>query len=90
VSGFRVTPVVGVVPYPYPFRPAPREIERVIEVRFSDLLDPSSAREEWRDTPHGPHRVFHFAVDGLDIWGVTAAILVGLLEVARGLPGAPR
>ena len=90
VSSFRVTPWVGVIPHPYPLVPDAREVERLVEAPLATLLDRGLFREEERLTPSGPRTIFYFAVGDDVIWGVTAAILVPLLDLVRELPSAPR
>ena len=78
VTGFSVTPVLGVVTEDFALRPEPGEVERVFEVPLAFLLDEERARVEarfWRGTrrhyyvlPFGP---FY-------IWGATARMIVAL------------
>lgn len=90
VTGFRVTPVVGVIPFPYPFRPQPREVERLIEAPLRTLLDPAKLRTVTGEL-FGRVRPVHFYEVGIDVvWGVTAGMLGPLLELLRGLPSCPR
>jgi 8-oxo-dGTP pyrophosphatase MutT (NUDIX family) len=86
VTGFRVTPIVGVVPYPYPLRPQPREVERILQVPLASLLDPSIFRMEQREAFGHTYRIYYYGVPEGLIWGVTAGILTPLLELIRGLP----
>jgi 8-oxo-dGTP pyrophosphatase MutT (NUDIX family) len=81
-SRFVITPVLGLCPAPPVLRPDGREIERVLEVPFRDLLDPAIFREEhWeRD---GEIRPIAFFTCGEDvIWGATARILKDFLDLA--------
>ncbi len=86
VSGFRVSPVVGVIPYPYRFRPEPAEVERMIEVPLRSLLDPANLRVEQREAFGTRRSIYYFSAGEDVIWGVTGAILLGLLEIIRELP----
>jgi len=75
-TGFRVTPVVGVVTPPLALTPDPREVEEVFEVPLAFLLDPANHRRESRELQgrsvgyyvmrHGTHT----------IWGATAGMLM--------------
>ena len=87
VTGFRVRPVVGVIPFPYAFAPNPREVERLIEVPLARLLDPTSFREEFRLALGRRWPVHYYSVGQDLIWGVTAGMLTPLLEMIRALPG---
>ena len=86
VTDFEVSPFVGAIPYPVPFRPHAPEVEAIIEVPLPYLLDPMVVEErivKWkgRDVPT---LVFHFR--GHAIWGATARILADFLEALRGGP----
>ena len=90
VTGFRISPFVGLMPYPYELRPAPREVERLLEVPLRALLDPAVFHCEQREA-FGRLLAVHYYSVGTDlIWGVTGGILTPLLEMVRGLPAAAR
>src|SRR4051812_47981159 len=48
-TGFRVTPVVGLVIPPLALHPDPREVQEVFEVPLAFLLDPGNHRTETRE-----------------------------------------
>lgn len=73
--GFRVTPFVAKAKAPLSFSPNPVEIDKVINVPLSHLLD----RENLHFVTHGPV----FTCQNHKIWGVTGRILVELLEFCR-------
>jgi 8-oxo-dGTP pyrophosphatase MutT (NUDIX family) len=87
ITRFRVTPVVGVVPWPYPFVPAPAEVQRVFHIPLAWLADRSNWREEPL-TPQGVPRpvpvVTYRLYDGERLWGASARITLNFLE-ALGL-----
>lgn len=86
VSRFHVRPVVAVVPSTYPFRPDPREVERLIHIPLARLLDPSIFRAEEREA-HGRKWPVYYYTAGPDVvWGVTAGMLTPLLAIIRTLP----
>ncbi len=82
-SGFRISPVVGLLAPGFMPVPAAAEVEEVFELPLAVLLDPSAperrrARWKGRDRefwvwPHARHY----------IWGATAAILVHLAHRLR-------
>lgn len=86
VTGFHVTPIVGVIPSPYPFRPDPREVERLIHVPLARLLDPALSREEERHALGRRWPVYYYDVGPDVVWGVTAAMLRPLLALIGQLP----
>ncbi len=90
VSGFRVAPFVGVIPFPYPFRSDAREVASLLEIPLSRLLDPAIYRE--LPIPAvGEHRtLYSYTVDENVVWGATAAMVRQFLAVVRELPSAPK
>ncbi len=84
-TGYIVTPVIGLLgPRPSALRPAPEEVDALLELPLAVLLDPAAPqrrraqlRGRWREFwvwPHPEH----------EIWGATAAILVQLARRLRG------
>ena len=83
VTGYEVTPVVGVVPPDLPLVPHELEVASVFEVPLAFLLDPANhvrAGMDWRgrrrdywEITWGEHR----------IWGATAAMIVNLSRRLR-------
>lgn len=82
-TGFRITPVVGLLSDGLDLHPAQDEVEAVFELPLATLLDPKAPlrRRAWREGrlrefwvwPHPEH----------EIWGATAAILLRLAELLR-------
>jgi 8-oxo-dGTP pyrophosphatase MutT (NUDIX family) len=81
---FVITPFVGHVREPVAWRPDGEEIETVIEVPWSALTDPASFRVEvWeRDGVRRP--IYFYEWGGETIWGATARILKGYLDLLAG------
>jgi 8-oxo-dGTP pyrophosphatase MutT (NUDIX family) len=84
-TGYRITPVIGLLPPGLPYRPSPHEVESVFELPLGVLLDPKAPQRQrqhvngqWREYWVWPHPE-HF------IWGATAAILVDLATKLRAL-----
>jgi len=81
MTGFRLTPWVGVVPYPYPWRAEPGEVAEIVELSLEDLRRPGAHRTEMREAFGMTHRV-HFYTLGEDVvWGASALILDELLSI---------
>lgn len=79
-TGFRITPIVGVIEPPFPMEPDPGEVDEVFEVPLSFLLNPENHHRHTR-TVEGEDREFYAMPYGdYYIWGVTAGILVNLYE----------
>ena len=89
LTGYHITPVVGMLDAPAPFVLNPAEVADVFEVPFDFLMDPANFERRRRELPPGPPR-WHYAITwrGRVIWGATAAMLHALrlrLEPADGI-----
>lgn len=84
VTGYRVTTVVGLVSHEAPLRADGREVDEILEVPLTFLLDPANyvlrklMRDDGIEVPiieivYGPHR----------IWGATAGMLNNFREKIR-------
>lgn len=88
---FRITPFLGVIPDPYPFRVDVTEVDRLIEVPLAYFLDPARVRVERMPFPDGAlHPVHFYSVGEEVVWGATARIIHEWLSWMGGLgsPGA--
>ncbi len=83
-TGFVITPVVGLCPTAPALRPDGREIERVLEVPLRALLDPAAYREEHWERDGALHPVTFVTYGDDVIWGATARILRGFLDLVFG------
>jgi 8-oxo-dGTP pyrophosphatase MutT (NUDIX family) len=77
-TGYRITPVVGIVTPPFELRADASEVEEIFEVPLAFLLDPANHQRhsrEWQGTLRWfyaiPYRRHY-------IWGATAGMLVNL------------
>jgi len=79
-SGYRITPVVVVIPPDLAFDPDPNEVEAWFEVPFDHLFDPgnySFHQAHWQ----GRLRSYYDMMwNERRIWGVTAGIIVNLAQ----------
>ncbi len=92
VSGFAVTPFVGLIPPPIGLRPNPNEIADIVTVPLAVFLDPANVRTEHMQRDGRLREVLFYDYPPHVIWGLTAYIinsLVGLLT-AEGLKGPGR
>jgi 8-oxo-dGTP pyrophosphatase MutT (NUDIX family) len=78
VTGYRVTPVVGLVRAPFELRPDSFEVAEVFEVPLPFLLDP--ANHQRNAVAVAGYRRHYYAVPyrGYYIWGATAGMLMNL------------
>ena len=77
-TGFRVTPVVGLLEPPFELIPDPREVEEVFEVPLAFLLDPRNHQRRTRELQGQTVGYFVMEFGGRAIWGATAGMLVNL------------
>ncbi|HJQ85008.1 MAG TPA: CoA pyrophosphatase [Candidatus Binatia bacterium] len=80
---FVITPFVGVAPWPYPFRPCPREVDAIFTVPLAALLAPDALRRETWDFGGRAVPIDTYPVDGHVIWGATQRITRDLLAILR-------
>jgi 8-oxo-dGTP pyrophosphatase MutT (NUDIX family) len=78
---FVITPVVGLCPVGPALAADGREIERVLEVPLRVLLDPARYREEQWEREGRRERVTFLTYGEDVIWGATARILRGFLDL---------
>jgi 8-oxo-dGTP pyrophosphatase MutT (NUDIX family) len=83
VSGFKVTPWLGVLRDRPKWRPNPAEVAEVIEVPLTHLVDPASASELLVDRFGCLYRAPAFAWGQFMIWGATSMMLNELVVLAR-------
>ena len=83
ITQFIVTPFVGLLPYPYPFKLSSIEIAELIEVPMAALLDEDcfSEREIIRGT--GKEIVYAYQYQNHIIWGATARILKQFFDLIQ-------
>lgn len=82
-SSYFITPFIGRIPYPYDFRPDPREVERLIVIPFSRLLEPetySYGYYNWKGMEFESD-LYQYGRD--IIWGLTARILNNLISLLK-------
>jgi 8-oxo-dGTP pyrophosphatase MutT (NUDIX family) len=83
VTGFQVTPVIGVIPPDLPLAPSAAEVADWFEVPLGFLLDPGSVHEREIDWQGQRRRYYELLWNGRRIWGATAAMIVNLSHRLR-------
>ncbi len=78
---FVITPYVGVIREPVPWKPDGEEIERVIEVPFAALVADGTFRVEQWEHDGVTRPVYFFDYLGDTIWGATARIVKQYLDL---------
>jgi 8-oxo-dGTP pyrophosphatase MutT (NUDIX family) len=79
ITGYQITPFVGLIPHPYDFRPNPREVNRLLAFPVEEFFPP----ERWSSGPYAFQgritRVCYWQNGQEVVWGATARILLHLL-----------
>lgn len=78
VTGFSVTPVIGMIELPVELRLDPREVDDAFEVPLEHFLDARNERWSEREIHGVAVPVVEFSYGGQRIWGATAAMIVAL------------
>ena len=87
-TGFRVTPILGLITEPWEPRPDPNEVARIFTPPLEFLMDPANRQRHHHD--RNGYRRYYYAMpwQGHYIWGATAGMLKGLADrletVTRG------
>lgn len=87
ITNYKVKPVVGRVPWPFPIRLAHVEVDRVFTIPLDWLVDPVNHEVQQRlmPEPHPSIPVIYFKpYDGEVLWGVSAYIVMNMLEILFG------
>jgi hypothetical protein len=82
VTNYCVTPVVGVIPWPYPLRLEEIEVCRAFHIPLAWLADPSHHQTHSRILPGTTISIpviYFQPYDGELLWGVSAQITVNIL-----------
>ena len=86
ISSYRVTPVVGVIPFPYAFKVASIEVARVFTIPLLWLSDRNNYWEFFlRDSERS--LITYHPYDGELLWGATARMTVTFLKTIGILSG---
>jgi 8-oxo-dGTP pyrophosphatase MutT (NUDIX family) len=80
-TGYRVTPVIGLLTPPLELAPDPREVAEVFEVPLAFLLDPRNRQRRTREFQGQTVGFYVFEHQGRMIWGATAGMLVNLYRM---------
>ena len=80
-TGFRVTPVVGLVQPPLELKPDPREVDEVFEVPLGFFLDAGNRQRRTREYQGQMVGYYVFEYGSRTIWGATAGMLVNLYKM---------
>jgi 8-oxo-dGTP pyrophosphatase MutT (NUDIX family) len=80
-TGYRVTPVIGLVAPPLELTPDSREVAEAFEVPLAFLLDPSNHKRETRELAGKQVGFWVMQYGERRIWGATAGMLMNLYRM---------
>jgi len=83
-TGFRITPLLGLVAPPFELSPDPFEVAEVFEVPLGLALEPENYTRESRHIAGRERRFNVLRYGDYYIWGATASILVNLRHALVG------
>ncbi len=86
-SNYIITPFVALIPWPYQFRMDEGEVEELIEVPVSALLNSSYQRQETEIIEGEAVISYFYNYQGRVIWGATARILSQFLDIFVNVTG---
>lgn len=84
ITNYQVTPVVGLIPWPYELKLAAQEVSRVFTIPMDWLVDINNYEEKVRFLPHSgtPIPVIYYKeYDGEILWGASARFMKTLVDV---------
>lgn len=91
VTQYHITPIVGVIPWPYEFVLSMRELSAVFGAPLAWLADPANLEIQEREpmVPGPKVPVYYLHYNGYTIWGATARMLLNLIELLRPVLNSP-
>lgn len=78
ISGYQVTPVVGIVRAEFEPKPDPVEVAEVFSIPLPVLFDPVNHRTRTRRFPDGDIEIYDLSFGTRNVWGATAGMLMTL------------
>jgi len=81
ISGFRVTPVLGLVTPPFSLELNPHEVAGVIEVPLDHVLDSANHKARLRKVGDEEMLLYDIPWQGQNIWGATAGMLLTFVRM---------
>ena len=86
ITNYQVTPIVGVVPWPYQFYPQYKEVSRIFTIPIKWLANPKNYEKHSRHfSPTGElvSVIYYHPFDGELLWGFTARLTLALIDILR-------
>jgi 8-oxo-dGTP pyrophosphatase MutT (NUDIX family) len=86
ISGFRVTPVLGMVSPPFALELNPAEVAGVFEVPLAHVLDSANHKARMRRVGDEDMLLYDIPWEGQNIWGATAGMLLTFVRMLGEVP----
>jgi 8-oxo-dGTP pyrophosphatase MutT (NUDIX family) len=83
-SGYRIVPIIGIIPPDLVLTANPQEVEDWFEVPLAFLLDPANAKVESGFWQGHVRQYYDMDWQGRRIWGVTAGIIANFARRVNG------
>lgn len=83
ISGFRVTPVLGLVAPPFSLELNPAEVAGVFEVPLAHVLDSANHKARLRRIGDEEMLLYDIPWEGQNIWGATAGMLLTFVRMLQ-------
>jgi len=81
-TGYIIYPLIGFIPYPYNFELNRDEVDKILEVPLSFLLDDKNIYEDKNYMYKGkPYHYVSYRFGEHDIWGTTGRIVKAFIEL---------
>ncbi len=80
-SNYIISPFVGAIQWPYPLTIDPIEVEEIIEIPISALLDKDCVSQETEIIDGQAVTAYFYNYQGKVVWGATARILTQFLDI---------
>jgi 8-oxo-dGTP pyrophosphatase MutT (NUDIX family) len=77
-TGYRITPVIGIVTPPFDLRADATEVDEIFEVPLAFLMDPANHQRHSREWQGVQRWFFAIPYQRHYVWGATAGMLVNL------------
>ena len=84
-SSYVVTPVIGIVPWPYDYQAQPTEVDRIFSIPLRWLADQSNVELRDKQVSRGQQSatlkvVYYNTYDSEVLWGASARMMISLLK----------
>lgn len=82
-SGYVISPFVAFIPYPYIFTLDSKEVDEILSIPLSVLLDESNLRQDYYPTGDKAVPGYAYEYEGKIVWGATARIVKQFMDLLR-------